>query len=106
LAVLSTSLTSARLATDKQTDKHRHRLKPSFHFVGQGLINRRECVRYVANTYSMLFSGLLLRFPIWGQPKSRQMFDDSSYWALPDEGFPAIEEHDQRTDKLQSVDNV
>jgi len=39
--------------------------------------------------YVTLRAGLLLRIPIWQQPKIQQIFDDSSYWELPDEGFPS-----------------
>jgi len=36
----------------------------------------------------MLLSGLLLRIPVYEQPKGPQVFDDASYWSLP-EGFPS-----------------
>jgi len=49
-------------------------------------------------------AGLLLRLHMngvhmWEQPKDEQLFDDTSYWTLPDEGFPscpAAEEHQQK----------
>jgi len=31
----------------------------------------------------------VLRIPICEQPKGDQMFDDSSYWEMPEEGFPS-----------------
>lgn len=33
-------------------------------------------------------TGFLLRLPIYNQPKDERIFDDSSYWILPEEGFP------------------
>jgi len=40
LVVFHTSLACARLVTDRQTDKHRHQLKP--HCVGRGFNKRNE----------------------------------------------------------------
>jgi len=36
-----------------------------------------------------LHAGLLLRLSIWQQPQGLQIFDDASYWTLPEEGFPS-----------------
>jgi len=38
-----------------------------------------------------------LRIPIFDQPTVEQIFDDSSYWLVPDEGFP---------DSRQSIGNT
>jgi TctA family transporter len=35
-----------------------------------------------------LLTGLFLRLPIWAQPLADQVFDDSSYWTVPEDGFP------------------
>jgi hypothetical protein len=37
------------------------------------------------------FSGFFLRIPIWDQPKGEQVFDDASYWTVPEDGFPFAE---------------
>jgi len=44
----------------------------------------------------------MLRLHYWQQPKDDQLFDDTSYWTLPDEGFPscpAAVEHVQQKEK-------
>ena len=55
-----------------------------------------------------MLTGLLLRLPIWKQPTIQQVFDDASYWTVPDEGFPSAgEEHKvEENDKRQAVDKV
>lgn len=35
-----------------------------------------------------IVTGLILRLPIWDQPKGDQVFDDTDYWEMPEEGFP------------------
>jgi len=54
-------------------------------------------------------TGTLLRLPIWDKPKDQQLYDDSSYWTLPEEGFPyaACEEQKaERNGKTEAVDSV
>lgn len=33
-------------------------------------------------------TGLLLKLPIWGQPGAEQIFDDTDFWEIPEDGFP------------------
>jgi hypothetical protein len=37
-----------------------------------------------------MLTGLFLRLSIWDQPRGEQVFDDSSYWTVPDDGFPLM----------------
>jgi len=56
-----------------------------------------------------VLSGFLLCLPIWGQPTtSHQLFDDTSYWELPDDGFPSVSDaqKDEKNEKLKSVNQV
>jgi len=55
-----------------------------------------------------MLAGLLLRLNIWEQPKSHQLFDDASYWNLPEEGFPSASEGQQveTNDKTQTTEEV
>lgn len=54
----------------------------------------------------MLLVGLILRIPIYDQPKQQEIFDDSSYWLIPEEGFPGgqerIEKRDDKTEEVRS----
>lgn len=40
-----------------------------------------------------VITGFILKLPIWDQPKESQLFDDFSYWEIPEDGFPAVEGH-------------
>lgn len=31
-----------------------------------------------------MHSGLILRLPIWNQPRGNQIFDDEDYWMMPE----------------------
>jgi len=56
-----------------------------------------------------VLAGLVLRLPIWQQPGGQQVFDDASYWTLPDEGFPSAGGEEQQPAKdgtSQAVDSV
>lgn len=35
-----------------------------------------------------IITGFILKLPIWDQPTQEQLFDDYSYWEIPEEGFP------------------
>lgn len=37
-----------------------------------------------------ILTGLLLRLPIWRQPKDAEIMDDWDYWVLPSDGYPVI----------------
>ena len=59
-----------------------------------------------------LVAGLLLRFSIWETLDEHQMFDDASYWTLPDDGFPSVgaepsqvEEKMEQNDKREEAAN-
>jgi len=61
---------------------------------------------------TLLVAGLLLRFSIWETPNEQQMFDDASYWTLPNEGFPSVgaeptqvEENMEQIEKREEVAN-
>lgn len=45
-------------------------------------------VQYGNSCLHLFPQGLLLRLPIWDQPKADQVFDDHDYWELPEEGVP------------------
>lgn len=50
----------------------------------------------------MLLVGLILRIPIYDQPKQQKIFDDSSYWLMPEEGFPGGQERiEKREDNTE-----
>ena len=36
----------------------------------------------------MFSPGIILRIPVWNQPKDDQVFDDTDYWEVAEEGFP------------------
>jgi len=36
-----------------------------------------------------VFTGFILKMPIWNVPKGGQLFDDTDNWELPTEGFPS-----------------
>lgn len=38
-------------------------------------------------------TGLVLKIPIWNQPKGNQIFDDEDFWLIED-GFPPVSEHE------------
>ena len=40
-----------------------------------------------------LFSGLILRIPIWDQPDADEVFDDSDFWEMPTDGVPPVEDN-------------
>jgi len=45
----------------------------------------------------ILFLGFLLKLPIWGQPAEDQIFDDTDFWDMPEDGFPADKkQHDHQ----------
>jgi hypothetical protein len=41
-----------------------------------------------------IVTGLLLKLPIWGQPGAEQIFDDTDFWEIPEDGFPTASNPD------------
>jgi hypothetical protein len=37
--------------------------------------------------------------PIWGQPKGEQIFDDTDFWDMPEDGFPGSQSHDHSPER-------
>jgi len=48
----------------------------------------------------------VLRIPICEQPKGDQMFDDSSYWELAEEGFPSAGGVEQKVEYTTEKNDV
>ena len=42
-----------------------------------------------------------MQLSIWDDPKDHQLFDDSDYWLLPNEGFPEGEMASEIMDGIQ-----
>lgn len=47
----------------------------------------------------VIFAGFLLKLPIWGQPKGEQIFDDTDFWEMPEDGFPGSQSHDHSPER-------
>ena len=46
------------------------------------------CPSYQHRVIFFPFPGLILRLPFLNPPRKDQLFDDTDYWILPEEGFP------------------
>ncbi|KAK2179724.1 hypothetical protein NP493_476g04051 [Ridgeia piscesae] len=73
------------------------------------------CCTLLVAVVSGIVTGKLMQLSLWDEPKDHQLFDDSDYWLLPDEGFPEgkmVNEivdgiHiDSITDNVENTNNV
>ncbi|KAI0242303.1 hypothetical protein LSAT2_014138 [Lamellibrachia satsuma] len=46
------------------------------------------CTTLLIAVVSGIVTGKLMELSVWDEPRDHQLFDDSDYWLLPDEGFP------------------
>ena len=76
---------------------------------------RESCTYWVFESLLALSAGKLMQLSLWDEPKDHQLFDDSDYWLLPDDGFPEgkmVNEivdgiHiDSITDNVENTNNV
>ncbi len=51
----------------------------------------------------ILCVGFVLKLPIWGQPEEDQIFDDTDFWDIPEDGFPA--EHPERFGAIHAANH-
>lgn len=54
-------------------------------------------------------TGLIMRLPIFDPPRAHQIYDDTDYWIMPEEGFPGSGVHrgykPEGTDEMAAVEN-